>query len=91
MRSVVKCTIIGLVEYAPGFGIKSWSTKSVDTYGKITIVERGYSKWVKAPIRIAAADMDEVARVLSIYKDTPIIWVVTLHQVHPRWESARRT
>jgi hypothetical protein len=69
-------TIIGLVEYAPGFGIKSWSTKSVDTYGKITIVERGYSKWVKAPIRIAAADMDEVARVLSIYKDTPIIWVV---------------
>ena len=69
-------TIIGLVEYAPGFGIKSWSTKSVDTYGKITIVKRGYSKWVKAPIRIAAADMDEVARILSIYKDTPIIWVV---------------
>jgi len=75
-------TNIGVVEYAPSFGIRNWSEVTVDVWGGRNIVSRGFSKWIKAPIRVLATAMEEVDRLMSIYKDENLVFIF-----HPTYST----
>jgi hypothetical protein len=70
-------TFIGSMQYGPSFGITNWSETTTDAFGARTTVSRGYSKWLKVPLTVLTENMDEVNRLMSLYKDTYLVWVAS--------------
>jgi hypothetical protein len=68
-------TYIGALQYAPSFGIKDWSTITTDTFGNRTIVPRDFSKWLKCPLCVLTTAMDEVNRLMALYRGVNLVWV----------------
>lgn len=66
---------IGSTEYSPSIGIVDYSTKTADTFGNYTVTERSYSKRLTCTMFMDNGLLDEVARLLSLYRATPIVWV----------------
>lgn len=59
----------------PTIGIVDYSRKSTDAFGNTSIVKRKYSKRVNASVIVYSDKVDGVARVLSQYRSTPMVWV----------------
>jgi hypothetical protein len=68
-------TTLGSMRYSPSIGITDYSTKEVDAYGKYTIVERSYAKRMSCSLIILNTAVDEVIRLLYLYRATPLVWV----------------
>jgi len=68
-------TTLGTLLYAPTVGITDYSTKEVDANGHYSIVARTFSKKMTAALFLLNAAVDEVVRLLSLYRSTPLVWV----------------
>lgn len=68
---------IGGTRYGVSLGIIDYSVKSTDAYGTTTITKRNYAKRMTVPVVVNSADVDEVARVLSLWRSTPAVWIGT--------------
>jgi hypothetical protein len=68
---------IGGSRYGVSLGIIDYSTKTTDAFGTTTITKRTYAKRMTVPVVIKSADVDEVARVLSLWRSTPAVWIGT--------------
>ena len=81
---VVKCgllttglsTYIGAMEHGQlTLGIKDYSIKSVDSFGNYFITKRRFADLIKARVYLNATRTDQVKRVLSNYRSTPVAWI----------------
>jgi hypothetical protein len=70
-----KSTYIGDLQYAPSFGIKDWSTITTDVWGNRIIVPRAFSKWLKCPVCVLSTNMDEINRLMSLYRGVNLLWI----------------
>lgn len=68
-------TSLGTMRYSPQIGITNYSTKTQDTFGNWTIVERGYSKKLSCNLRLANTSLDSIFKTLSDYKDQLLVWI----------------
>lgn len=68
-------SLLGVTLYNPVLGITDYSVKTADEYGNYTILERAYSKRMTCDMRILNTSLDEVHRLLAIYRSTPVVWV----------------
>jgi hypothetical protein len=66
---------LGETEYKPTLGIIDYSRKEVDQFGNYTIIKRAYSKRMNAQVMVMQADVDNVTRILSQYRSTPVVWI----------------
>lgn len=68
-------TSLGTMRYSPQVGITNYSTKTQDTFGNWTIIERGYSKKLSCNLRLANTSLDSIFKTLSDYKDQLLVWI----------------
>lgn len=68
---------IGDVEWGLSVGIQDFSLKKTDDFGDVTITRRAYAKRASFPIRIPRGLVDEVYRLLALYRATPVVWIGT--------------
>jgi hypothetical protein len=68
---------LGDTKFGLSLGITDYSVKERDSFGEWRVVQRPYSKKVRAPIRIRAGDVDRVFRLLAQYRAVPLVWVAT--------------
>ena len=66
---------LGVTLYSPSIGITDYSVKTTDEYGNFTIAQRAYAKRMTCNLRIPNYSVDEVARLLALYRSTPVVWV----------------
>jgi hypothetical protein len=64
---------IGNMQYSPSLGITDFSTVEADDYGIYKIVERAFNKRMNIRLVINNFIVDEVARLLALYRATPIV------------------
>lgn len=68
-------TTLGTMKWSPAIGIIDYSTKEVDTFGNYSIVQRSFAKRLNCNLTIPNTIVDEVYRLLSLYRSTPLVWV----------------
>lgn len=66
---------LGVTLYSPSFGITDYSIKTPDENGNYTIYQRPYAKRMECNLRIMNYFVDEVARLLALYRSTPLVWI----------------
>lgn len=66
---------LGEVEYGAGIGITDYSIKSVDAFGKTTVVARTFSKRMNLSVWVPAERVDENQRFLASQRATALVWV----------------
>ncbi|CAB4163262.1 hypothetical protein UFOVP814_14 [uncultured Caudovirales phage] len=66
---------LGAMEYGAKFGIKSYSVKTTDAYGNISLSSRPYSKGFEGRLIVPKTFVDQLAGILSSLRDTPAIWI----------------
>ena len=66
---------LGALEYGAEAGIVDYSTKTADAYGNFTITERAYSKRNSYDVTVFNTAVNEVFRLLSVYRATALVWV----------------
>jgi len=71
-----KKSYLGVTLYGPDIGITDYSIKSADENGNYSIEERAYSRRISCSLQIANTSVDEVYRLLSLYRATPLVWIV---------------
>lgn len=67
----------GLTQYDTSVGIIDYSKVETDSFGKTNVVKRGFSKRATFDLVIRNDAVDNVAKILSLYRATPIVWVGT--------------
>ena len=68
---------IGDTLYGPTIGIIDHSRKEVDDFGGVTLIERSYRKTGTFRVTVPNNLADEVHRILTDYRATPIVYVGT--------------
>jgi hypothetical protein len=68
-------TYLGAMRYSPSIGITDYSTKAVDTYGHYSVVPRTFAKRMNCSLIILNTMIDEVIRLLTLYRSTELVWV----------------
>lgn len=68
-------TYIGTMRYSPSVGITDYSTKQVDTFGHYSVVPRSFAKKMTCSLIILNSAIDEVIRLLTLYRSTELVWV----------------
>lgn len=66
---------VGGTQYGTSVGILDFSRKERDTFGRIDVVERNYSKRVNFDLLLEANRTDVTQRMLAEYRATPIVWI----------------
>ena len=66
-----------LNQYGASLGILDYSRKDTDDFGNYTLVERGFSRTGSYRVQIAAGLVDEFERLMSTYRATPILYIMT--------------
>lgn len=66
---------IGDARYGMSLGIQDYSAKSTDAFGNTTVVQRSYSKRMRVPVYVRAEFVDELARLLTLYRSSPLVWM----------------
>ena len=66
---------IGRTLTYPQVGIVEYSRKTTDDIGIYDIEERSYAKRIDCDIRMKNYEMDDVIRILSQYRASPLAWV----------------
>lgn len=67
--------LLGSTSYGAGVGITDYSIKSADEFGNYTITERAFARKGMFRILIDATSSDEIYRILSSYRATPILYI----------------
>lgn len=68
---------LGDTLYQPKIGITDYSKKEIDAFGNATVTVRAYSKRMTANVSVPNTAADNVARVLSQYRSTPLVWLAS--------------
>lgn len=66
---------LGDTLYGAKTGISNYSRKDVDEFGNYYIVSRKFSKTLSADIIVEDSRVGYVQKVLTDYKDTPVLWI----------------
>ncbi len=66
---------IGATQYGAGVGITDYSRKQADDFGNYVLVERPFSRKASFQVAVDKAQTDEVVRLLSSYRATPILYI----------------
>jgi hypothetical protein len=66
---------IGSTELGARIGIIDYSTKNTSIFGNTTVIKRAFSRRMEVDIFMDAAQVDEVQRLLSDLRSTPIVWI----------------
>ena len=66
---------LGLTQYSPIISIMDYSRKDVDTFGNYIILQRAYSSRLSCDMWIPSEIVDEIKRILVLYRATPIVWI----------------
>lgn len=74
---VGRAAVIGDTQYGASLGIIDYSSKSKDTYGNISIVERTYSDRGSFTVRVPSQSVDGVKRTLTALRATPCVYIGT--------------
>lgn len=67
----------GLLQYGSSVGIRDYSIKDRDEFGRPIVTERGFSNRGSFDIEIPAGMTDSVKSVLAEYRATPTLWIGT--------------
>lgn len=70
-------TDIGALQNQPTVGIIDYSRKETDVYGNVSITKRNYSKRMNIRVAFPSTKVDNIARALSTFRSTPVVWVGT--------------
>lgn len=70
-------TDCGTTEKAISGGTKSYSTKTVDTFGHYTVTPRGYSKKLTCTTHLAKTSFDALGILINLYRDVPLVWIAS--------------
>lgn len=68
---------IGTLKYGPSIGIQDYSVKAVDDQGNYSVTEGAFAKRLTLETRIQNISVDEVIRVLQLYRATLLVWVAS--------------
>lgn len=68
---------LGTTVYGAGFGIIDYSRKEADDFGNVTIVQRSYRKTGTFEVMVERQMVDEVGRLLTLYRAEPIVYIGT--------------
>ena len=71
---------LGSTQYDATLGIIDYSIKDVDAFGNIVVTPRTYSKRMNTDLFVENSTVDNVAKILSTYRTTPLVWVATDNQ-----------
>lgn len=66
---------LGGTEYGASASIIDYSRKDTDTFGNFIIVQRKFSRKITCNLFIDNGFVDEVYRLLSLYRTTPLVWI----------------
>lgn len=66
---------IGQTLYAPSVGIVDYSLKEADEEGNFNLIEGPYSKKYSCSLWILNTFVDELCRLLTLYRAMPVVWV----------------
>lgn len=66
---------LGGTQYSPTIGITDYSTKTTDTFGNYTIVQRVFSKRMSCELFLDNTAVDALQRTLAAYRATPVVWI----------------
>ncbi|MGO1303539.1 MAG: coiled-coil domain-containing protein, partial [Sphingomonas parapaucimobilis] len=66
---------LGTTEASPTAGITDFSRKTVDDFGEVTIVKRGYAKRMTAKALIRTDALDIVANRIATVRAMPSLWI----------------
>lgn len=66
---------IGDTQLGAGIGITDYSRKQADDFGNYTLVERAFARKASFQIAVEKTLVDEVVRLLSSYRATPILYI----------------
>lgn len=66
---------LGDTQYNATAGIVDYSTKTTDTFGNTTVIQRKYSKRMTAKLQIDNTFIDDVVTTLAACRSTPIVWI----------------
>lgn len=70
-----KQTIVGRTNYGTAIGIKSFSRKEVDEFGKVTVIKRKNSKYADYDVDIDNINLSNVQRFFSDIDSVPCLFV----------------
>ena len=68
-------TFLGTTLYGPSIGITDYSRKTADDEGNYSIAEGAFSRRGSYALKIPNTSINEIERVLSLYRATPLVWV----------------
>ena len=68
-------TFLGTTLYGPSIGITDYSQKTTDDYGNYSITEGAFSRRGSYALKVPNTSINEVERILSLYRATPLVWV----------------
>jgi len=66
---------LGTTQYSPNIGIHDYSIKEQDPFGVWSITERAYSKKMTCDVQIESVSIDDVQRILALYRASPLVWI----------------
>jgi hypothetical protein len=66
---------IGDLQYKPATRVKSWSDKTRDTWGGVSLIKRVPSKTVTCQLVVRNEDIDEIYKIVEQYESVPLIFV----------------
>ncbi len=67
----------GTTRYGAEKGITDFSTVEQDDFGNVDIVERDYSRRMRASVLVAAADAPTVDTILTAYRAAPLVFIAS--------------
>lgn len=68
-------TYIGKVQYGATSGIIDYSRKVVDEFGRVTLVQRNFSKKINVNVYVESNSVDRVQSQLSKVRAVPCLWI----------------
>jgi hypothetical protein len=68
---------LGGTQYGAGLGIDDFSRKETDQFGNYLLTERAFRRRGDFKFMFKNTDLDEIVRLLSLYRATPIIYDAT--------------
>lgn len=66
---------LGLTNYNPSISIIDYSRKDADAFGNFTVLKRAYSSRMSCDMWLPSQLVDELKRMLVLYRATPVVWI----------------
>lgn len=68
-------TVVGRTNYGTAIGIKSYSRKEVDEFGKVTVIKRKNSKYADYDVDIDNVNLNSVQRLFADIDSVPCVFI----------------